>query len=153
MNPSAARTFDGRPDANCCGLAGYNRTTLTYTGSASAYFCSPVEEFVATGDLSLLGCLTNNHGFPLDIEQRNAWSEEFAILRGALAGLTGTLYLEFEVPRLGSRIDAVLVSGPAILPIEFKCGEQEYLRTDYNQVWDYALDLRNFHRASDVYPS
>ena len=58
------------------------------------------------------------------------------------------LYLEFEVPRLGSRIDAVLISGPAILPIEFKCGQRDYLRADLEQAWDYGLDLKNFHQAS-----
>jgi hypothetical protein len=49
------------------------------------------------------------------------WSqEEIDILRGALSGLAGTIFLEFDVPRLGSRIDAVLVSGSPIFAIEFK---------------------------------
>jgi len=52
------------------------------------------------------------------------------------------------VPRLGSRIDAVLISGPAIFPFEFKCGERTYHVADRNQAWDYALDLKNFHLAS-----
>jgi len=48
----------------------------------------------------------------------------------------------------GSRIDAVLVSGPAVFPIEFKCGESQFRLADCNQAWDYALDLKNFHAAS-----
>src|SRR5262249_22192118 len=58
------------------------------------------------------------------------------------------LFLEFDVPRLGSRIDAVLISGPAVFPIEFKCGESHHRLADYNQAWDYALDLKNFHAGS-----
>jgi hypothetical protein len=69
-----------------------------------------------------------------------------------LNGLAGTLCLEFDVPRLGSRIDAVLISGPAIFPIEFKCGERQFRVADYNQAWDYALDLKNFHEASHAAP-
>ena len=81
-----------------------------------------------------------------------AWQEEIEILRGCLTGLEGHVYLEFDVPRLGSRIDAVLVIGPAILPLEFKCGEATYHRADLEQVWDYALDLKNFHRGSHEAP-
>lgn len=55
-------------------------------------------------------------------------------------------------PRLASRIDAVLISGPAILAIEFKIGERLYRTAHYNQVWDYALDLKNFHLASHNAP-
>lgn len=70
----------------------------------------------------------------------------------ALAGLAGTLLLEFDVPRLGSRIDAVVISGPAIFPLEFKCGERAYHRADVEQAWDYTLDLTNFHQASHHAP-
>jgi hypothetical protein len=87
-----------------------------------------------------------------DVEQRQAWEQELAILKPALLGLPGTLYLEFNVPRLGSRIDAVLISGPAIFPIEFKCGERQFRLPDYHQAWDYALDLKNFHAASHDAP-
>ena len=62
------------------------------------------------------------------------------------------LFLEFDVPRIGSRIDAVLISGPAIIPIEFKVGEGDVRRHDYNQAWDYALDLKNFHQGSHAAP-
>jgi hypothetical protein len=62
------------------------------------------------------------------------------------------MFLEFDVPRIGSRIDAVLVSGPALIVIEFKVGERDFRIGDRNQVWDYALDLKNFHRASHAAP-
>jgi hypothetical protein len=86
------------------------------------------------------------------LEQRQAWEEEIDILQPCLAGLEGTIYLEFEVPRLGSRIDAVFVSGSAIFPIEFKCGERRFHVADVYQTWDYALDLKNFHEASHNLP-
>src|SRR6185503_9668736 len=95
-----------------------------------------------------LGALTAAHDHVLEIEQRRAWEIEIRILREALASLTGAIFFEFDVPRLGSRIDAVVISGAAIFPIEFKCGEAHYRIGDYNQAWDYALDLKNFHLAS-----
>src|SRR4029079_3690844 len=74
------------------------------------------------------------------------------ILSGVLRGLAGTILLEFAVPRLGSRIDAVLISCATVFPIEFKCGERQFRLADYHQAWDYALDLKNFHAGSHDAP-
>ncbi len=126
--------------------------TTTPERGPSAYYLAPVPDFLAADSNEILGELASAHGFALDPEQRDAWQQEILILRGALAKIPGTLYLEFEVPRLGSRIDAVVLTGPAIIPIEFKCGETRYLTADYNQAWDYALDLKNFHQASHDAP-
>jgi hypothetical protein len=46
----------------------------------------------------------------------------------------------------------VLISGPAVFPIEFKCGESHHRLADYNQAWDYASDLKNFHAGSHEAP-
>ena len=73
---------------------------------------------------------------------------QLPIIRSAVESLTGWIFFEFDVPRLGTRIDCVIISGPAIIPIEFKVGATRYVREDYNQSWDYALDLKNFHQAS-----
>jgi hypothetical protein len=118
----------------------------------SAYFSAHVDRFASTPDDEILGVLTTAHSHDLEIEQRQAWEEEIEILSAALRGLPGTIYLEFDVPRLGTRVDAVLVSGPAVFPIEFKCGERQFRQADYNQAWDYALDLKNFHAASHDAP-
>jgi len=117
-----------------------------------AYYSALVDRFLGSDPHQVLGVLAAAHTHDLDVEQRQAWEEEIDILRGALSGLSGTLFLEFDVPRLGSRIDAVLVSGSAIFAMEFKCGERRFRLADYNQAWDYALDLKNFHAASHDAP-
>ncbi|HEY7790453.1 MAG TPA: DUF2075 domain-containing protein [Vicinamibacterales bacterium] len=114
----------------------------------SAYFSAAVAAFLSEDAASVLGTLAANNPFGLDPEQKVAWEIEIKILKEVLADLEGTLFLEFAVPRLGSRIDAVLISGPAIIPVEFKCGEHQYRTAARNQVWDYALDLKNFHEGS-----
>ena len=119
---------------------------------ASAYYSASVDRFLATEPHQVLGALAASHTHALEVEQRQAWEEELDLLRTALIGLAGTLHLEFEVPRLGTRIDAVLIVGPAVFPIEFKCGESQFRLGDYNQAWDYALDLKNFHAASHHAP-
>src|SRR5437868_9829835 len=49
---------------------------------------------------------------------------------------------------MGRRIDAVLLLGPIVVVIEFKVGGATFDRAAIEQVWDYALDLKNFHQAS-----
>ncbi len=56
--------------------------------------------------------------------------------------------MEFAIPRMGRRIDVVLLIGPVAFAIEFKVGESVFERSAIEQVWDYALDLKNFHEAS-----
>jgi hypothetical protein len=119
---------------------------------ASAYYAASIERLLSTDPQHVFGALAAAHTHILEIDQRQAWEDEIKILKVALDGLHGWVFLEFDVPRLGSRIDAVLVLGPAIFPIEFKCGEREFRLADYHQAWDYGLDLKNFHAASHNAP-
>lgn len=96
----------------------------------------------------VFGLLAQNPEFDLATTQKEAWIEQTMFLQANLAGLTGTLYLEFNIPRMGTRVDAVLLIGPLIFVVEFKVGETKFERTAFDQVWDYALDLKNFHEAS-----
>jgi len=114
-----------------------------------AFYAATIVEFLADDDATIVGCLTSRHRIAaVDVSQVQAWQEELVILREALREIDGTLFLEFDVPRLGSRIDAVVVSGAAVFPIEFKCGERQFTLSGHNQAWDYGLDLKNFHRGS-----
>jgi hypothetical protein len=49
---------------------------------------------------------------------------------------------------MGKRIDCLLIIKGIIFVIEFKVGQTEFLNYDIEQVWDYALDLKNFHKPS-----
>jgi hypothetical protein len=123
--------------------------------AAGGWYGEPISDFLAESVDEVLGKLAASSVFSIDVAQRDAWQREIEILRTALRGIDGWLYLEFDLPRLGTRIDAVVVSGSAVVPIEFKVGEAEYRRPDFEQAWDYGLDLKNFHEAShraDIFP-
>ena len=118
----------------------------------SAYYSAEVKDFLAASPASILGSMTSHGQFALPLEQRDAWEIQITVLQQSLAGLSGWIYLEFDVPRIGSRIDAVLVMTQVIFPIEFKVGERSHQRSHLNQSWDYGLDLKNFHKASHSAP-
>jgi hypothetical protein len=113
-----------------------------------AYFSNSIEAFCATPPDQILGEMVQRHGFDLNESQRDAWLEQTHILQDALSSLRGSIYLEFSIPRMGRRIDAVLLINSVIFVIEFKIGEKRFLAADLDQVVDYALDLRNFHEGS-----
>ncbi len=60
----------------------------------------------------------------------------------------GSIFFEYAIPRMGRRIDTVLIIKHVIFILEFKIGGTEFLRSAVDQVWDYALDLKNFHEPS-----
>ncbi|MBK8974903.1 MAG: DUF2075 domain-containing protein [Planctomycetes bacterium] len=122
---------------------------------APAYLEDTVSGFLRRSVCDIVGQLARHSEFGAEQTQCDAWCVEVELLQQALRGVVGHLFLEFVVPRLGSRIDAVLVAGAAVVTIEFKVGASGFLRADQDQVWDYALDLKNFHRGShdaDIFP-
>jgi len=115
------------------------------------YYSDSIANFQNTPSDEILGRLVRSNDFPLEQTQRDAWQEEITILRKVLSHFQGSLYFEYSIPRMGKRIDVVILIGPAIFVLEFKIGEKEFLSHAIDQVWDYALDLKNFHESSHEY--
>lgn len=113
-----------------------------------AYYSSSIENFCSQEPDQILGQMTREHLFDLSGSQRNAWIEQTRILKKALVSHTGRMYFEFVIPRMGRRIDAVVIVESVIFVIEFKVGAERYESADVDQVMDYALDLHNFHEGS-----
>ena len=113
-----------------------------------AWYGASIAEFRSADPNSIFGILAKDPEFDLATTQKGAWVEQIAFLQKNLDRLNGMLYLEFNIPRMGSRVDVVLLIGPVVFVVEFKVGEASFARAAVDQVWDYALDLKNFHEAS-----
>ena len=112
---------------------------------------SSFEGFVKTEVDSILGVLCDQYHGVAHTTTREAWKSEIAVLQVALhdfAGLGGRIIFEYDIPRLGKRIDVVLLLSGIVFCLEFKVGESQILEADIDQVLDYALDLKNFHKFS-----
>jgi hypothetical protein len=112
------------------------------------YYSDSITNFLNTKPDEILGKLVRNNNFDLGQNQRNAWLEQISILHKVLACHQGSIYFEYSIPRMGKRIDVVLLIGPVIFVIEFKIGEKEFTSHATDQAWDYALDLKHFHEPS-----
>lgn len=113
-----------------------------------AYYSDTIRGFRDSSSDEILGRLAKDYAFALEQTQRDAWLAEIAILQSVLSRHEGSIYFEYSIPRMGKRIDVVLLIGPVIFVLEFKIGEKEFQAYAMDQVWDYALDLKNFHEAS-----
>jgi Uncharacterized conserved protein (DUF2075) len=112
------------------------------------FYSDEIANFLNTAASDILGKLAENNSFALEPTQRDAWLEEIKILKQVLSDFKGSIYFEYSIPRMGKRIDVVLLIGPAIFILEFKIGEKEFPAQAKEQVFDYALDLKYFHESS-----
>ena len=114
-----------------------------------------VADFLTEDPQRIIGALTTWYSFAVDPSQKVAWLEQISILQSLLrpyATSDGALFFEYDIPRLGLRVDTVLVLEQVLFVLEFKVGARDYSRDAIDQVWDYALDLKNFHEASHQIP-
>ena len=100
---------------------------------------------------SIFGELVDNYHGEIIGTTKEAWKGEIALLKKVLvpwSNENAQIIFEYNIPRLGKRIDVVLLLRGLIFCLEFKVGQKAALQADVEQVMDYALDLKNFHLFS-----
>lgn len=118
-----------------------------------SYYSAPTSTFVTSSNDAILGELTRAHHHALEHQQRNAWWAQLDFLKAELRDhQNGYLFLEFSIPRMGKRADAVLLLDGVVYVIEFKVHAKAFDGYAIDQVHDYALDLKNFHLGSHGLP-
>jgi len=112
-------------------------------------FQSSIEEFISKSNNEILAELVKTQEGSLQTTQRYAWQEQISILKDVLPIYKdGYILFEYKIPRMGKRVDNILIIKNIIFVIEFKVGSENYLSQDKIQTFDYALDLKNFHAGS-----
>lgn len=112
---------------------------------------SDIRTFLEKDRESIFGILCENYHGDALTTTRDAWVHEIEILQKVLLPWqeeAGRVVFEYDIPRLGKRLDVVLLLRGIIFCLEFKVGETRILENDVDQVLDYALDLKNFHKYS-----
>ncbi len=121
--------------------------------SRISYYEADIQDFLSADEDAVLGALAMQHGFALEHQQKHAWQGQIKLLREYLPpASSGWIYFEFSIPRMGKRVDVVIVTGGVVFVVEFKVGAQSFESYAVEQVYDYALDLKNFHRGSHTLP-
>lgn len=123
--------------------------TETSMHNLRSYYSSYIFDFLRQPTTEILGIIhSNDISAETTIQQSNAWEMEVDILKDQLFGFDGRILFEYTIPRMGKRVDVVVLYRNIVFLLEFKCGDTEYRASTYDQVYDYALDLRNFQKES-----
>lgn len=129
----------------------YKRKGKIMSNSPRCLYQNDFMKFLSSNIDSIFGTLCDNYHGDALTTTREAWKEEIKLMKNLLSSLcdvNGQIIFEYDIPRLGKRIDVVLLYRGIIFCIEFKVGENKILEADIDQVLDYALDLKNFHKFS-----
>lgn len=116
------------------------------------FFYSDIRSFLKESLEQIFGKLSRNDEYDTAATQKFAWEQEIVVMKQVLENYReeqGWIIFEYTIPRIGKRIDIVLLLRERVFTIEFKAGEEEIKHADVDQVLDYALDLKNFHQGSE----
>ena len=119
---------------------------------ARCLYNSDFAAFLYTDSASIYRILDDNYHGEALTTTRDAWKAEIEIMKNVVASLSdanGQIIFEYDIPRLGKRIDVVLLYRGIVFCLEFKVGESKILESNIDQVLDYALDLKNFHKFGE----
>jgi hypothetical protein len=116
------------------------------------YYKDSISGFLKKDTDSIFGSLSANSEFSDELTQKSAWTVQIEILKNCLEKYNGCILFEFTIPRMGKRVDVVVIINNVVFVMEFKVGSSKYSLHGADQVWDYCLDLKYFHDESqDVY--
>lgn len=110
-----------------------------------------IKNFLDASPSSILGDMAISYHGNILTTTNEAWAGEIEIMKSCLQPWKeepGHIIFEYDIPRLGKRIDVVLLLRGIIFCIEFKVGKKDAEQADIEQVLDYTLDLKNFHLLS-----
>lgn len=114
-----------------------------------AYYSNSIEEFIKEDSDKIYGKISGNYDLnSQQIQQSNAWKSQIEILKKSLSSFSGKIYFEFTIPRMGKRVDNILIIDNCIFVLEFKIGSEIYDNSSKEQTYNYGLDLNNFHEGS-----
>lgn len=116
-----------------------------------AYYEAEAAQFLADTSDGIIGSLATNSFFTVELKQRNAWVVIIQQLKALIISLPDShVFLEFTIPRMGRRVDAIILNKGCIFVLEYKVGSENFGSSDVDQVFGYALDLKNFHEPSHL---
>lgn len=114
------------------------------------YYSDSISDFLIKNNKEILGELASNSSHDINEETTRSWLDEIEIMKDNLSNYKdrGSVFFEYNIPRMGRRADIIALIDGIVFIIEFKTADQKFSRESTTQVWDYALDLKNFQEGS-----
>lgn len=115
----------------------------------SAFYSNDIKTFLNQNEDEIFGIIAKNDEYDSVCKQKDAWIAQIRLLKNALSKYNdGSVIFEYTIPRVGGRIDNVVLLNDTIFVLEFKVGNEVYAGSAATQARTYAIDLANFHEES-----
>ena len=115
----------------------------------SAFYSNDIKTFLNQNEDEIFGIIAKNDEFDSACKQKDAWIAQIRLLKNVLNRYSnGSIIFEYTIPRVGGRIDNVVLIDDTIFVLEFKVGNEIYTGSAATQARTYAIDLANFHEES-----
>jgi hypothetical protein len=122
-----------------------------------AYLRKPISEFLVVPESEILATLAKRNAearFPLQPEALKAWEDQLPFIKEGLRKLRSampeagawSILLEYPIPQIGQRIDAVILAHNGLVVLETKTGQSP--TGARRQAEDYCISLASFHEGS-----
>lgn len=114
------------------------------------YYSDTINDFLQKEDMVVIGKLALAYSHDINDETKMSWLEELRVMRSVLKNYKnrGSVYFEYNIPRMGRRADVIVLIDDVVFVLEFKTRKSKFTHEAVTQVWDYALDLKNFQEES-----
>lgn len=114
------------------------------------YYSDSISDFLVRTANEIAGSLATSYTSDINKETSNSWLQEIETLQSSLKPYNGrgSIYFEYNIPRMGRRADVIVIIDGVVFVLEYKTAESKFSREAVLQVWDYALDLKNFQEES-----
>ena len=113
-------------------------------------YSDTIDSFLQKSTDKIVGEITLSATQDINKQTSNSWQQEVEVLKDVLVPYAqrGSVYFEYNIPRMGRRADVIVLIDGIVFVLEFKTSEQRFTREAFIQVWDYAIDLKNFQEGS-----
>lgn len=114
------------------------------------YYSDTISDFIVKSDMDIVGQLTLSYTHDINDETKSSWVAEIELMKSVLVPYSGrgTVFFEYNIPRMGRRADVIVLIDGLVFVLEFKTADQKFHRDGLIQAWDYAIDLKNFQEGS-----
>ena len=118
--------------------------------SGRTYYVNTIAGFKSADKKIVFAALCGDKQFPTNSQTKRSWSDEIGILQKEIPQeMDGMILLEYNIPRMGHRVDTVLLANGIVILLEFKIVDEAISPSDAKrQVLDYGLDLADFHSVT-----
>lgn len=114
------------------------------------YYSDTIHDFLDRCTDEIIGKMAQASAHDLNDETTDSWVCEIEVLKDVLAPYRdrGSVFFEYNIPRMGRRADVIALIDGIVFVLEFKTLTQKFAHEGLLQAWDYAIDLKNFQEGS-----